>query len=66
MTTKSASRLTLRLPRPLKVWIEQQAKANDRSLNTEIMFHLEMARLGVQHSRPVLGGQPVVGEASQA
>jgi hypothetical protein len=60
MTVQTASRLTLRLPRPLKGWIEQQARANDRSLNTEIMFLLELARLGVQQPRPLGGGQPVV------
>ncbi|WP_424140243.1 Arc family DNA-binding protein [Roseomonas chloroacetimidivorans] len=50
--------MTLRLPRPLKGWVEQVARENDRSVNSQIEFLLELARLGVQQPRPLGGGQP--------
>jgi Arc-like DNA binding dprotein len=35
----------LRLPPELKAWLEEQARANRRSLNSEIVFRLEQSRL---------------------
>ncbi|MBP0492161.1 Arc family DNA-binding protein [Pararoseomonas indoligenes] len=64
--TKMAARFTLRIPRPLKGWLEAQAEENDRSMNGQIEFLLELARLGVQQPRPLGGGQPAAGEASRA
>jgi hypothetical protein len=34
----------LRLPPELKTWLEAQAKANRRSLNSEIVYRLEQSR----------------------
>lgn len=39
----------LRLPPDLKVWLEQQAKANRRSLNSEIVYRLEQSRTQQEH-----------------
>lgn len=36
--------IALRLPPKLNEWIEQQAEKNDRSLNRQMVFLLEMTR----------------------
>lgn len=37
-------KLTLRLPEELGLWLEQQARDNDRSLNAEIVSRLRRSR----------------------
>lgn len=37
-------KFTLRLPEELSQWLEQQANANDRSLNAEIVSRLRRSR----------------------
>lgn len=44
MTTINAPAIKVRFPPDLKNWIEQQAKANHRSLTGEINYRLELAR----------------------
>jgi len=42
--------VTLRLPKPLRAWIADQAEANDRSLNQEMVFRLELAKLDAERT----------------
>lgn len=37
----------LRIPRHLKEWVEEKAKANNRSINAEILSCIELAKDGV-------------------
>ncbi|MDT8871615.1 Arc family DNA-binding protein [Komagataeibacter rhaeticus] len=37
----------LRIPRHLKEWVEERAKANNRSINAEILSCIELAKDGV-------------------
>jgi hypothetical protein len=60
MTKQSAGQLKVRLSAPLKTWLRRQAEANCRSLNGEIVFRLEVARLAEQNGRPE-GGAPAAG-----
>lgn len=59
-----AAQMKIRLPRRLKEWVSEQAKANGRSLNAEIWFRLEIARMGLQ-PRPETGGTPAAGQGAQ-
>ncbi|MBS9779917.1 MAG: Arc family DNA-binding protein [Moraxellaceae bacterium] len=34
----------LRIPKELKTWLQQQAKLNKRSLNSEILIRLEQSK----------------------
>lgn len=38
------AQMKIRLPQPLKKWIEQSAAANVRSLTAEVVFRLEQAK----------------------
>ncbi|MFW6681760.1 Arc family DNA-binding protein [Komagataeibacter intermedius] len=37
----------LRIPRHLKEWVEEKAKANNRSINAEILSCIELAKDGI-------------------
>lgn len=37
----------LRIPRHLKEWVEKNAKANNRSINAEILSCIELAQNGI-------------------
>ncbi|MCE2563405.1 Arc family DNA-binding protein [Komagataeibacter sp. FNDCF1] len=37
----------LRIPRHLKEWVEEKAKANNRSINAEILSCIELAKSGM-------------------
>jgi len=41
---KQTSPTGIRIPEDLKEWLKDQARANVRSLNSEVVFHLEQAK----------------------
>jgi len=42
----------LRIPPELKAWLEERAKANRRSLNSEIVFRLQQSRQAEERRKP--------------
>lgn len=54
--------MRLRVSPTLKAWLREQAKRNCRSMNAEITFRLEVARLGLQPARD----EAAAGQASRA
>ncbi|WP_349261753.1 Arc family DNA-binding protein [Geminicoccus sp.] len=53
----------LRLPPDTLCWLREQAAQRRRSMNSEIIFLLEMAR---REASPARGGEQTAGVASQA
>ncbi|WP_431282749.1 Arc family DNA-binding protein [Humitalea sp. 24SJ18S-53] len=57
--------MRVRISPTLKAWLREQAKQNCRTMNSEITFRLEMARMGIQQKGRETGA-PAAGEALQA
>lgn len=55
--------VTLRLPKPLRAWIADQAEVNDRSLNQEMVFRLELAKLDADRASRAAGTPAAGSEA---
>jgi hypothetical protein len=47
-----ASQLKLRLPPDLKAWLDVQSQRNVRSLNAEVVFHLQCAKTAADSIEP--------------
>lgn len=56
--------LRIRLPQPLKEWIEAEARRNCRSQNGEIVFRLEAGRLQVERPGEAVTATEFNGERS--
>jgi hypothetical protein len=61
----SQPHFTVRLPKPLRSWLVEQAEVNNRSINAELTFRLEMSKIGLQPSTGQ-SGEPAAGNPARS
>ncbi|WP_213761777.1 Arc family DNA-binding protein [Caballeronia sp. dw_19] len=58
-TTERGKAFNLRIPPELRVWLEEEARSNMRSLNNEIVFKLSQAKLHAECDGKSPGQPPI-------
>lgn len=58
-TTERGKAFNLRIPPDLRVWLEDEARKNLRSLNNEIVFKLAQSKAYADHGEQSPGQQSI-------